>query len=108
MLNRESTKEIHHEIKREENHDQNIENKLNIGKIAFARSTSYAEYKEIHPEESVDDYYKLRVSEVEISTRDLRELSKKYKGENSKSFDQKIDDITDALIKELSKKFKLK
>jgi len=56
----------------------------------------------------VDDYYKLRVSEVEISTRDLRELSKKYKGENSKSFDQKIDDITDALIKELSKKFKLK
>jgi hypothetical protein len=73
-----------------------------IGKVAFARANSYAAYKEIHPEESVEDYNKLRASKVDIPTKELKGLSKKYKEENSKSFDQRVDEIADMLIKKLS------
>jgi hypothetical protein len=58
-------------------------------KVAFARSNSYDSYKLLHPEESVEDYNKLRNSDVEIPTGDLRRLSKEYvKGQNNESFAQ--------------------
>ena len=55
-----------------------------LGKVAFARSNSYDSYKLLHPKESVEDYNKVRNSDVEIPTGDLRKLSKEYVKDNSK------------------------
>lgn len=49
-----------------------------IGKIAFARNNSYDVFKIIHPEISVDDYNKLRSSDVDIPISDLRKLGWDY------------------------------
>jgi hypothetical protein len=67
--------------------DLQPEAEKNIGKTAFARSNSYSAYRELHPSESVEDYNKLRSSDVEIPTKDLRELSKKYVKEQTGSIE---------------------
>jgi len=53
-------------------------NKDEIGKVAFARSNSYNVFKVIHPEMTVDDYNKLRSSNVEIPNSQLRKLGREY------------------------------
>lgn len=69
-----------------------------VGKVAFARSNSYSAYKILHPEESIDDYNKVRTSDVDIPTGDLRGLSKEY------AFNKKVDDAVNKIIDKITPK----